>query len=436
MLLKNTTTIAFSPPTIEFIDLRIRGGTITERIRGLRPLRGEEVVDLKGKLLMPGFVNAHTHLYSSLARGMPGPKNSPRNFLEILQKIWWKLDRALDEESIYYSALVGAIEGALCGTTTLIDHHASPNAIQGSLDIVKEAMQEVGLRGVLCYEVTDRGGVKERNEGLKENERFIRKNTKDSLFRGIVGAHALFTLSNESLHLCGELVKKTKTGVHIHVAEDRCDVVDVEENYRCGVIERLTQHGLIQSKSILAHCIHLQPMDFSRLRKANCWLIHNPRSNMNNNVGHAPIHLFGERAALGTDGFPADMFEELRMGYFRMQEGDKGLEVSGSRFEKKPFTDLLASGQRMISEIFSQQFGTLAKGSVADLIVLDYKPPTPMTKDNLQWHVLFGMRSSMVESVMVGGRWVVKEREVVGVDVPKVFEKAAKVAKGLWERMG
>src|SRR3972149_4156703 len=153
MLLKNATAIVLSPPAIDRVDLRIQGGKITEKKQVLLPMGGEEVVDLKGKFVMPGLVNAHTHLYSSLSRGMPGPKELPQNFLEILQKIWWRLDRALDDETIYYSALVGAIDAAQCGTTTLIDHHASPKAIKGSLDIIKEAMQQVGLRGVLCYEV-------------------------------------------------------------------------------------------------------------------------------------------------------------------------------------------------------------------------------------------------------------------------------------------
>ncbi len=187
MVLKNCTLLSLSPGSVERADLRIEDGLIVERKKRLTPKRGEEVVSFDGKFVLPGFVNAHTHLYSSLARGMGAPRKSPKNFLEILQSVWWKLDRALDDESIYYSALVGAIEAVQCGTTTLVDHHASPKAIPGSLDLIKLAMEEVGLRGVLCYEVTDRGGKKERNAGLDENERFIIENKNNDMQEGREG---------------------------------------------------------------------------------------------------------------------------------------------------------------------------------------------------------------------------------------------------------
>ena len=218
MLLKNTTCLTLSPPSIERIDVRIEDGKIISRAKKILPQRNEEVVDLKGKFLLPGFVNAHTHLYSSLARGMNAPKKTPQNFFEILKYVWWKLDEALDDESIYYSAIIGAIDAVKCGTTTLIDHHASPNAIAHSLNIIKEALEEIGLRGVLCYEVTDRGGTKKRDDGLKENERFLLANKTNKQFRGLVGAHASFTLSNDSLRLLGEMATRNNTGVHIHVA--------------------------------------------------------------------------------------------------------------------------------------------------------------------------------------------------------------------------
>ncbi len=412
---------------MESADVRIRDGMILERGKNLRPRRGEEVEDLKEKILMPGFVNAHTHLYSSLARGMPAPKEPPRNFLEILLKVWWKLDRALDDEAIYYSAMVGAIEAVRRGTTTLVDHHASPRVIKGSLDIVRGALHEVGLRGVLCYEVTDRGGKKERDEGLDENERFICSQSKDGHFRGLVGAHASFTLNDESLRLCGELASTTKTGVHIHVAEDKCDVADAEENYRCTVVDRLGEHKILRKGSILAHCVHLNTRDFLRLRDAECWLVHNPRSNMNNRVGSAPVEMFGQCAALGTDGLQADMFEEAKCGFLKRNDSHKEETVEMTR--------LLQGGQRMISELFGVTYGTLAADSAADLVVLDYDSPTPVTTQNLTSHFLFGMQSSMVGSVMVGGKWVVKNGEVVGVDTRKIYQKAARVAKRLWERI-
>ena len=427
MLLKNTTSIVLNPPSIESVDIRLHNCDIREKGKNLTPKKGEEVHDLTGRIVMPGLVNSHTHLYSALARGMAGPKEPPQNFLEILQKVWWKLDRALDEDAIYYSALVGAIDAVRCGTTTLIDHHASPKSITGSLDIIKEAMWEVGLRGVLCYEVTDRGGKKERDKGLEENERFIKDNKKNSQFRGMVGAHAAFTMSNETMRLCGEMASKYKVGAHIHVAEDKSDVTDAEENYRCSVIDRLKENGILRKDSILAHGVHLNEKEVNEVKKMGSWLVHNPRSNMNNRVGYAPLHLFGERVGLGTDGFPADMFEEAKIGFYKRQDSRVDESVN--------MAQLLQNGQRTISEIFGQKFGSLKKSSPADIVVLDYQPPTPMTVENLAGHFLFGMNSSMVESVMIDGKWVVKNHVLVGFDVESVYEKSKKVAKKLWNKM-
>ncbi len=442
MVLKNCTLLSLAPGLVEKADLRIENGFITERKKRILPKRGEEVVSFEGKFVLPGFVNAHTHLYSSLARGMGAPKKSAKNFLEILQYVWWKLDRALDDESIYYSALVGAIEAVQCGTTTLVDHHASPKAIPGSLDLIKLAMEEVGLRGVLCYEVTDRGGKKERNAGLEENERFILENKNNGMYRGMVGGHASFTLGNESLRLLGEMAERNSTGVHIHVAEDRCDVVDAVENYRCSVLERLEQARIVRDDTILAHCIHLGMPEIKRVQKVGAWFAHNPRSNMNNFVGHAPVHLLGDRVALGTDGFPADMFEEARTGFFKNQDMRYGMwdvnhtkRSSSKKIQDVSFTGLLQGGQRLVSEKFNVPFGTLHKGSVADLVVIDYQPPTPMTSDNVAGHFLFGMRSSMVDSVMISGKWILWNRVFPGLDVDAVMRKAAGVTAKLWEKM-
>lgn len=428
LLLKNATCVTIDPPFAGPIDLRIDGSIILERGKTLQHKKNEKILDLAGKVVMPGFVCAHTHLYSSLARGMAQPKSTPRNFLEILDRIWWRLDRALDEESIYYGALTGAIEAIRCGTTTLIDHHASPNAIGGSLNIIRDAMKEVGLRGVLCYEVTDRAGRRGRDEGLQENERFIRTSQNDRLIRGMVGAHASFTLTEDSLHRCGALAASLGTGVHIHVAEDLCDTIDAAEQYRSGVIDRLARHGILKPQSILAHCVHLAGRDFPRVGRAKSWLVHNPRSNMNNRVGHAPLHLFGKRSALGTDGFPADMVEEARAGFFFARH-------SRDTERTADMLSFLNGGQILVSEKFGRDFGTLKKGSVADLIVLDYSPPTPMNVSNLFGHIVFGIRSSMVESVMVEGRWVMRNRSIPGLDIDDVLRGSQKAAARLWKNM-
>ncbi len=358
-LLQHASCVTLSPPSVETADLRIRGGVIVERNKHIVPKRGEAVFDLTGRIVMPGLVCAHTHLYSSLSRGMPMPEKAPANFLEILQKIWWKLDRALDEEAIYYSAMAGAIDAVRCGTTTIIDHHASPSVIAGSLDIIKEALESIGVRGVLCYEVTDRGGKKKRDQGLAENERFILSTVKNRLYRGLVGAHASFTLGDESLRLCGELAAHHNTGVHIHAAEDAFDVSHAQEIHGCGIIERFVRCNIAKKGSIFAHGVHLSDADITMARAAGCSLVHNPRSNMNNGVGYAPVHLFKEQGALGTDGFPADMFEEAKFAFFKRRDSGLGQPVD--------FIAMVDGGQQMTSNIFGGSFGALAKGSAADL---------------------------------------------------------------------
>lgn len=427
MLIRNIRTFSLAPAEVNRTNLRIRGSEIADEGSSLRPFKDEEVVDLAGKLVLPGFVNAHTHLYSSLSRGMPMPATTPSNFTEILEKIWWKLDVSLDEETIYYSALIGAIDAIRCGTTTLVDHHASPSSIKGSLDLIKKALTQVGMRGVLCYEVTDRGGVKKRDEGLEENERFIEANKTDECFRGYVGAHAAFTLSDESLHLCGEMAAKHNTGVHIHVSEDVCDVKDAEEKYKSTVFDRLARHKILTKESILAHCVHLTLSDFKTSSERECWLVHNPRSNMNNRVGYAKVHLFGEKLALGTDGFPADMLEEAKFAFHKNRDS----RIDGNI----DYVNLITGGQKLISDIFGRKFGRFNKGAIADLVVMNYNEPTPMDKDNLLGHYLFGMQSSMIESVMVGGKWVMKNRIIPWIDEEKVFAKSRQLAKKLWMKM-
>jgi putative selenium metabolism protein SsnA len=428
MLIKNSTILTLTPPSIRSADLRIRNGNVIKIAEKLKPENDEEVVDVTGKYVMPGLPCAHTHMYSSLARGMPPPDTPPENFPEVLKKIWWRLDRALDEESIYYSALIGALEAVRWGTTLLIDHHASPSYIPNSLDIIKRAFEEVGIRGVLCYEVTDRGGMEKRDQGLEENERFIKANKENPLIRGIVGAHASFTLSDDSLKKCAALAGTLNTGVHIHVAEDICDVRDAKEKYYTDLISRLEVHGILRKGSIFAHCIHLAQDDYSRIRNAGGWMIHNPRSNMNNNVGYAPVELFGERAGLGTDGFPADMFEDAKIMFFKMRD-------AGIRPDPLTLESFVTGGTKIASEIFGKKIGSLEKEAAADLIVLDYEPPTPLTEENVLFHYLFGMRSSMVESVMINGRWIVKDNEVEGIDVNAVYKEASKAAAKLWEKM-
>lgn len=429
-LLKSALLVNLDPPRVEHSDLRIGAGKIIERGPSLEARDDEEIIDLTGKLVMPGMVNAHTHLYSALARGMPAPPRTPTNFKEILELVWWRLDRALDEETIYWSAIAGAMEAARAGTTCLFDHHASPSHISGSLQIVREALEKAGLRAVLCYEVTDRGGSDERDRGLDENRSFLNwtkrtGSSKPALFRGLVGAHASFTLNDESLSRCAELMREFNAGLHIHAAEDMCDVNEAHEKHALGVVERLAKHGALSNKTILAHGVHLSDEDIEIARGAGVWFAHNPRSNMNNQVGYAPVEKFGERVVLGTDGIGADMFEEGRSAFFKGR--DEGLGFGADAWLR-----VLANNHRLATRAFGDDIGSLAPGSPADLIVLDYQSPTPLTSENLAWHFAFAISSATVESVMVNGKFVIRDRRHALDDF---YPEVRKASERLWAKL-
>jgi putative selenium metabolism protein SsnA len=428
MLLKGGTLVRLHPPALARADLRIEGDTIVARGTNLRPKPGEPVEDCRGRLVLPGLVCAHTHMYSSLSRGMPGPAAPPASFPAMLARVWWKLDQALTEEAIYYSAMVGAVEAIRAGTTTVVDHHASPNAIPGSLDIVREAFGVVGVRGVLCYEVTDRGGLRRRDAGLAENDRFLTATRSDAQFRGLVGAHASFTLRDSSLAALGDLARYHRSGVHIHVAEAEDDDARTRRAHGLGIIDRLERYGLLTDRALLVHGVHLSERDLARVASAGAWLVHNPRSNMNNAVGHAPIERFGERAALGTDGWPADMLAEVRFAHFRQRE-------HLGRQRAYAVTTLLQGAQALASELFGMPFGTLSPGSAADLVVCDYVPPTPLTAANLPAHLLAGVAPATFTAVMAAGRWVCRGGRPVNIDVDAVYGRARQLAAALWRRM-
>jgi putative selenium metabolism protein SsnA len=428
LLFVNALGVTLDPPRVIPCDLRVRDGRVAERAARLAPEPGDEMVDLAGRVLTPGFVCAHTHLYSSLARGMPPPTHAPRCFPEILERVWWPLDRALDAETVTWSARVGAIEAARCGVTTVVDHHASPNAIPGSLDLIRSALGEVGLRGVLCYETSDRDGIGVRDAGLAENLRFVESAQGDTRFRGLIGAHASFTLGEETLRRLGTACRSADTGIHVHVAEDASDERLTRERFGAGIVERFERHGLLEPRALLAHCVHLDPPSLERVRASGAWMIHNPRSNMNNGIGHAPLASFGDRAALGADGFTPDPFEELRAAWFKNQE-------SPSRLDPARLPRMLQNGQCLIGELFDRRFGTLDPGGEADLVVLDYVPPTPMVDRNVAFHLLFGGRTAMVSDVLVAGRWVIRDGRMVTVDEREWMREAVPRAARLWSRM-
>ena len=355
---------------------------------------------------------------------MPYHLAPPANFTEILQRTWWRLDRALDEETIRASALCGGLNALLAGTTTIVDHHASPNAIDGSLDIIADALGELGVRAVLCYEVTDRDGRQRAAKGIAENARFLSRTRP--LARGMMGAHASFTLSDDTLAGVVNAARAANAGVHIHVAEDAADQRDSEARYGRRVVHRLHAAGAITDQALLAHCVHVAAQDIDLITAAGATVVCNPRSNMNNATGHSPFNRRDGRVALGTDGIGGDMFAESQAGFFRANEagGATGPLVhlaEGARFAGRSYVEPL--------------LGTLRPGAPADLVVLDYPAPTPLTADNLAGHWIFGLLSRHVRDVYVAGDLVVADRRSTRVDQAKVAAESRHHTEALWARL-
>jgi len=428
ILLRNAHLIELDPPNTGFGDVRIEGDTISRVSSAIEPDRSDEVIDVGGAVVMPGLVNAHAHLYSALAVGMPTPAEAPRNFLEILEKVWWRLDRALDADSVEISATVGALDALRRGTTTLIDHHSSPNAIDGSLDRVMRGIDRVGLRGVLCYEVTDRNGEAGRAAGIEENRRFAAacRHRNAGRFGAMMGAHAGFTLSDEALQ---EMARTPDLPLHIHLAEDPCDERISRARYGAAPAERLERHGLLNANCLLAHAIHLSRADMARVQQAGATVAHCPQSNMNNHVGHAPIDRLGVRVALGTDGVGSDMPAEARIAWLKAR--DAGMAVLPQQA-----VAMLGAAQRTAGRLLGVRLGELRPGAAADLVVTDYYPATPLDATNPAAHVLFGMGAATMRHVMVAGRWVMFDRQVKGLDEAEYRAGASRAAGAIWARMG
>jgi cytosine/adenosine deaminase-related metal-dependent hydrolase len=332
-----------------------------------------------------GLVCGHDHLYSALARGMPAPPRTPHNFPEILELVWWRLDRALDLEMIRWSAMLGALEALERGTTAIVDHHASPNAIEGSLSVIADACAEVGVRSSCCYEVTDRDGPDVLRAGLAENERFLRAGGK-----GFVGAHACFTLSAASLEAAAGLAADLGAGVHIHVAEDRVD---------SAAGERL--EGVTTENWLLAHCVHLD-------RPLRGTVAHNARSNMNNGVGYARPARLDNTVVLGTDGIGGDLLEEFRIAYVRHREDD----VTAS---PDMAWSWLGAGSSLVPE------------AADDRVRWSYAPVDP-------WHLAFTPGVQPLE-VMVAGEVVLRDGRPTRVDPVEVRARAHEQAQRLWARL-
>ncbi len=430
ILLENALLVDIDPIAVERGSLRIDGNTIAARGSAAMRQATDEVIDCGGAVVLAGLVNGHTHLYSALAVGMPAPPKIPPNFIEILRYVWWRLDQALDEESNEMSARIGALQALHCGTTTLIDHHASPRQIENSLDLIERGIDVVGLRGVLCYETTDRHGKKGREAGLEENRRYLGKCAlaKNGRFAGLAGAHASFTLEDDSLDALRGWAEEFGVGVHIHVAEDPADEAACRKEHGISLIDRLEKFNLLHPRHLFAHGTHLDADAVARVNEAGLSLAHNTRSNMNNAVGYSPIGKLKCPIQLGTDGIGADMFAEAQTAWFKSCDGGAGISPAD-------VVAMLANSARRASQSLRVTLGKLAVGAAADVVITDYVPFSDVTAANFPGHFIFAMASRMVRHVIANGRWALRDRVVQTCDEPAIHARSVDVARSLWKRM-
>jgi len=418
LLLKNGTYIDWQ--TLEFrqedilVEEGIHGQVIFNPMPDSLPL--VKVLDCTGKYITKSFACGHHHVYSALARGMPSPKKNPKNFNEILQYVWWTLDKSLDLEMIRSSALVTAIACAKNGVTFVIDHHASPYAIEGSLETIAGAFEEVGVGHLLCYEITDRDGEEKALAGLKETESYLEKR------QGLVGLHASFTVGDDTLKRAISMAAKAGSGIHIHVAEAMSDQEHCISHYGKHVVERLADAGALQfPKTILAHCLHLSEHERGLVAGSPVWVVQNSESNLNNRVGFFNSRGLGNQIMLGTDGMHSDMIRSAKAAFF-----------AGQNVDSIDYSETYRRFRNVHRYLSSNSF---AGDGENNLVILDYPCPTPFNQSNFLGHFLFGWDVSQVIHVISNGRMIVYNREALLVNEEEVLEKSRRQAVRLWERM-
>ena len=441
MILKNGRVITQDKdrPYIEDGAVVIEGNKIiavdtTENI--LAKYKEEDIIDVDGKVIMPGFINTHHHIYSAFARGMASSGKPNENFLEILENLWWKIDKKLSLEDLKYSAYTTYIDCIKKGVTTVFDHNASPFAVTGSLDSIADAAKDLGLRTCLCYEVSDRDGEKIAQEGIDENINFVKKYNTDeqNMIKGMFGLHASFTLSDETLRKCDEELKGLNAGYHVHVAEGIDDLEQCLEKYGKRVVERLRDMDILGDKTIAVHCIHVTDDELNILRDTNTMVVHNPESNMGNAVGCQPfleLHQKGITIGLGTDGYTSDMTESMKVANIIHKHVKQNPSVAWGEVPVSMFEN----NRKIAQKYFSGDLGILRAGALADVIVVDYDPLTPMNENNINSHILFGFTGKDVVTTIIDGKVIMQDRKLVGINEKEIFKTSREVAKKLWDRM-
>ena len=394
-----------------------------------------EIVDAKGLVIMPSFINAHTHIYSGLARGLSINGYNPHNFYEILDGMWWNIDRKLNLKMTRASAYATYLDCIRNGVTTIFDHHASFCEIPNSLFEIADVAKEMGVRSCLCYEVSDRDGVQKCDEAIKENADFIKhcKNSDDDMIKAMFGMHALFTISDETFEKCVK-ANDGMTGFHIHICEGLNDVVDSKEKYNMLPVERLQKWGILSDKTILGHCIHVSEPEMDIIKEYNTMVVNNPQSNMGNAVGCSPVLKFFEKGimvGLGTDAYTHDMLESLGNALTIQRHNAGKANVAFGEVT----TMLFKNNAEICKRYFDSELGVLKKGASADVVVMDYKPFTPFDNTNIDGHMIFGMRGRQCVTTFSNGRLLYKDREFVGIDEEKINYEILQSAKDLWGKI-
>ena len=407
----------------------------TSKIKYKYANKYDEFIDAKEKLIMPGMVNTHHHIYSAFARGLDLKNPPAETFTDILKNVWWRIDKKLSLEDIRYTAYTTLIECIKNGVTTIFDHHSSPMSVEGSLFAISNVADELGLRGCYCYEVSDRDGQRILKQGINENIDFIKyaNEKEDDMTKGMFGMHASFTLSNESLEKCREAMDGIDAGYHIHVSEG---IEDLKNSLICSgkrTVERLFDYGILGEKTIASHCIHVNKYELDILKETNTSVVNNPESNMANAVGVAPVIKMidkGIRIGLGTDGYTNDMFESMKVENIINKHNLCNSNVGFMETAKMIFNN-----KEIASKYYNKPLGVLEEGAYADVIVVDYNPMTPMDKNNYFGHILFGVSGRSVDTTVINGKVVMKDRVIVNIDEELIYKKARQVAEKLWKKL-
>ncbi|MDO5390603.1 MAG: putative aminohydrolase SsnA [Eubacteriales bacterium] len=423
-------------PYIENGAVAIEGTKISE-IGTTKEIREKykdaEYIDAKGKLIMPAFINTHEHIYSAMARGLSIKGYNPKGFLDILDGQWWTIDRKLTLEQTKYSAMDTMISCIRNGVTTIFDHHASFGHIKDSLFTIADVAKELGIRSCLCYEVSDRDGMDKAREAVMENAEFIRYALKDDsdMLAGMMGMHAQFTISDETMELAAAN-KPEEVGYHIHVAEGIEDLHDCLKKYGKRIVDRLMDCNILGEKTLLGHCIYINPHEMELIKDTNTMVVHNPESNMGNACGCPPtmelVHR-GILTGLGTDGYTHDMTESYKVANVLHKHHLCDANAAWGEVPKMLFENNAAIANRY----FKAPLGVLKEGAAADVIVVDYIAPTHLDENNINGHILFGMTGRDVVTTIANGKVLMKDREVTVVDVEEAYAKCRESSAKLWK---